>query len=203
MDKQLLLAFNNLSVALEQLAEALNKEKSKKDPSGSSIIDALKSSGIAKQIKSIDIGVKKLQSENKEIISNQKKIISIISKKQESNRSGEFGRISDPTQQKGIKDGVKMVVLIAAGVLAMGFAFKLIGNVDFKSVIALSLAMPLLALSFERVSKIKGDVKQLSINIIGLVLLAGAIVISSKILQYVRPINNYNINRRGICTIIT
>jgi len=82
-----------------------------------------------------------------------------------------------------------MVVLIAAGVLAMGFAFKLIGNVDFKSVIALSLAMPLLALSFERVSKIKGDVKQLSINIIGLVLLAGAIVISSKILQYVRPIN--------------
>lgn len=189
MDKKLLDAFANLSVALQQIADSLNKEKDKKGSSSSSIIDALKSSDIAKQIKSIDIGVKKLQSENKEIISNQKRIISLVSKKQESKASGEFGAISDPKQQKNIKDGVKMVVLIAAGVLAMGFAFKLIGNVDFKSVIALSISMPLLALAFEKVSKVKGDIKQLSINILGLILLAGAIVASSRILQYVKPIS--------------
>lgn len=219
MDKQLLSAFHNLSIALEQISDALNKEKDKKESSTSSIIDALKNSDIGTQIKSIDTGIKKIQSENKEIISNQKKILVELSKKSiqkpitkidrpqittipliqkpipqkitkpKIENKNIFEYKADQSQQKNIKDGVKIILLIASGIIAIGLAFKLIGSVDFKSVIAMSIALPLLALAFEKISNIKLDAKSLSLNILGLILIAGSIVSISLILGLVKPIS--------------
>jgi len=96
--------------------------------------------------------------------------------------------IGDPKNKKPITDGVKMILLIAAGVLAIGAAFKLIGKVDFKSVLALSLAMPLLALAFEKISKVKTNLKDLVVANIGLIMMAGTLTLSSQILRFVSPI---------------
>ena len=64
MDKKLLDALNNLSVALQQIADALDPKKKKT----SSIGNALSTNNIDKKLKSIDAGIKKLQSDNKKII---------------------------------------------------------------------------------------------------------------------------------------
>lgn len=192
MDKNLLKAFNNLSLALEQLVDSLDTINKSKETSKSSIVEAFKSLDVSEQLKSINEGVKRIQDDNKEIIKTQKKILSTvsISKPIESDK---VGNLSNPIQQKNVKDGVKMILLIAVGVLSIGMAFKMIGDVDFKSVLALSIAIPLIALSFERIAKINVDIKSLAISNIGLIMISATIVAVSKILEHVIPITGAKI----------
>ena len=187
MDKKLLSAFSNLSVALQELSDSLSEINKSKETSGSSIVDALKSLDITTQLKSIDEGVKKIQVDNKEILSNQKKMMESMSKTKQAS-PGKIGELGDPSQKQRIKDGVGMILLIAGGVLAIGLAFKLVGGVDFKSVIALGIVLPLLAIAFEKVSKIKTTLKDIALSSIGLVMMSVSVAAASRILQYVKPI---------------
>lgn len=66
---------------------------------------------------------------------------------------GLFDKISEPDNKKRIVDGVKVITLIAGGVLAIGAAFKIIGNVDYKSVLSLSFAVLSLSYAFVLISK--------------------------------------------------
>ena len=68
------------------------------------------------------------------------------------NRGVEFLR---ENLKNKIVDGIKVVILIAAGVLALGLAFKIIGKVDFLSVMALSAAMYVISNTFSKISSIK------------------------------------------------
>jgi hypothetical protein len=190
MDRKLLDCFSNLSKALEALASALQESKGSKEASGSSVEDSLKGLDIVAQLKSIDEGVKKISSENKEIIKNQKSILTAVSK-QETKKSSEFEQMSqafDKNQQSGVKDGVKMILLIAGGILAIGLAFKLVGSVDIKTVLAISLALPLIAFAFEKVSKIKATLREIGMASLALVVMAATIALSSMILGLVKPI---------------
>ena len=80
MDQQLLDSFNNLSVALQNIADALQKNEAKKGPSESMVADALSKLDIAEQIKSIDEGVKQLIQSNAEIIGTQKTMMESMQK---------------------------------------------------------------------------------------------------------------------------
>jgi hypothetical protein len=213
MDKKLLLAFSNLSLALEHLSQTLDKNSNSKKSDGSTVADALKKLDISDQIKSMDIGIKKIQDTQKQTITAQKKILDVVNKmasqkskesdtkkvlrtpgdvkasKDEQESKSIFNRSADPKNKKPILDGLKVVLLIAAGVLAIGLAFKIIGKVDWKSVIALAIAMPFLAFSFEKVSKSKiGDLKEFGKTLIALGMFSVAIAISSRILEYTVPI---------------
>ena len=148
MDKKLLDSLNNLSLALEQIADSL---KDGKKGERSATTTALQSGKLDKQIQQIDKGVKQLQSDNKKILKNQETIIALSKKKPV--EKDPLDKASDPNQKTKLKDGLKSILLIAVGVLAIGVAFKLIGNVNFKSVIALALALPLIAVAFERIAK--------------------------------------------------
>lgn len=208
MDQKLLDAFNNLSVALQQLSDSLSENNKNKESSTSSIIDSLKKLDIVEQVKSINEGVKKLESDNQIIVSEQKKIVDMVQKisqkqeddskiirtsqesvKKKDNQTKDLGSVTDEKGKKTIMDGVKVIVLIAGGILALGLAFKVIGEVDWKSVLALSLAMPLLAVAFERISKVNVSLKDMAIANLGFIMMAGAIVASSFILKKVQTVS--------------
>jgi hypothetical protein len=84
-------------------------------------------------------------------------------------------------------------MLIAVAVLAIGIAFNLVGKVNFGAVIALSIAIPLLAIGFAKVHKILKEVgfdaKKDSINfIIAITAISVGITASSWILSMVSPL---------------
>ena len=229
MDKELLNAFNNLSVALQNLADNLEKNAERTEKSESMIADSLSKFDVTEQIKSIDEGIKKIAQSNAEIIDQQKNILEALSKKEpkkpadtekvgvqkkltdmvqkifkkqqddskkiqttndavtkQKKTSPEY--VPDKEQKKKITDGVKMILLMAAGILAIGIAFKIIGKVNFLSVIALALALPLVAIAFKKVAEMRIDTKFLLINLAGLIVFSAAMVAASYFFSRMRTI---------------
>ena len=182
MDKKLLEALTGLSQALEYLSETLDKSDKDKGPKsnvGKSIIGA----NINKQIESINNGVKSIQKDTKEILKNQQTIIELSRKQREPETA--YGNIKTTQQKQKVKDGVSMILMISAGVLALGLAFKLTSGIDFKSVLALAISMPLLAIAFEKMSKFKVDKDVIKTSL----LLSTSVALSSIILSLVKPIS--------------
>lgn len=90
---------------------------------------------------------------------------------------------------KGFKDAAKNVVIMAGAILAIGLALKVVGKVDFASVIALSIALPMMAIAFDKISQIKGlDMKTMLKTGMVLVVMSIALVASSFILSYIQPV---------------
>lgn len=190
MDKKLLEALNNLSFALEELSMAM--QDSSKDKNKSATSTALTSGKIEKKIDAIDKGVKQLQTDNKKILKNQEQLIKLA--KEQRSGGGAVGDASDPKQRNKIKDGLATIMMIAVGVLAIGLAFKIVGAVNFVSVIALAIALPLVAIAFERIAKLK-DLKPAQMKTVLLVVLvmSAAIVAASYILSMVQPVGIFKL----------
>ena len=74
-------------------------------------------------------------------------------KKENDKKTGLFEESGeDPKKEGQIKKGVTTILLIAVAVLAIGLAFKLVGKIDFLSVVGLSLAVVLMAIAFEKIA---------------------------------------------------
>jgi X-X-X-Leu-X-X-Gly heptad repeat protein len=189
MDKKLLDALNNLSYALEEITDAL---KTKDNKPKAATTEALQSGKLDKKIQLIDKGVKQLISDNKKILKNQETLIALSKKKPA--EKDPMDKASDPQQKNKLKDGLASIMMIAVGVLAIGLAFKLIGQVNFLSVIALALALPLVAMAFEKIAKMK-DLKaaQMKNLILITVAMSTAIVLSSYILGLVQPVGIFKL----------
>ena len=67
---------------------------------------------------------------------------------------------------KDIKSGVGTIMMIAGGVLAIGAAFSIIGKVDFGTVLSLSIALPLIAIAFEKIAQLKDLTPSSMVNIL-------------------------------------
>jgi hypothetical protein len=185
MDKQLLQALDNLSVALERISETLNKKDSK-SPTGK----AMESGNFGGQLKEISNGVKKLLADNQKILKNQNTIMGMSKKSESDKKTGALEDVGgDKKKESSIKKGVGTILLIAVAVLAIGMAFKLVGNVDFMSVIGLALAITLVSIAFEKIAKLKISLKDAFTTSIVLVMIAGAITISSWIMSLIIPIS--------------
>ena len=106
---------------------------------------------------------------------------------------------------KKVKDGVSTIMMIAVGVVAIGLALKIVGKIDFLSVLGIALALPLIAISFSKISSIftggevtdekgrkirtaKLDRKDIPNIIFSIVAFSTAITLSSYILSKVKPI---------------
>lgn len=185
MDKKLLDALNNLSESLDLIAQVL----SEKDGAQSPTAKALESGDFVNQIKEINEGVKKLQADNQKIIKNQETILALSQKKENDKKTEPFQKAGDKDMQKLIKTGVSIVLIIAAGVLAIGMAFKLVGKIDFLSVVGLSLAMVLVAVAFEKISQLKMSVKDAAITSLILTIASAGITAASWILSMIKPIS--------------
>jgi hypothetical protein len=181
MDVKIISALNDLTLALDAVAESL-KDKSAKSEAGK-ILQSI--NNIDKKMESISNGLKSIKKDTTQILKNQETLLKISKDKKET----KLFEISGENKAK-IKDGVNTVISIAAGVLAIGVAFKLIGSVDFLSVIALSIALPLIAMSFEKISEMKGLKKEDMKNLFFVtVTMAASITAASWIMTLIAPIS--------------
>ena len=188
-DKKYIESLSNFADALDQLVEEMQnqskvKEKGVDKPTGKSL-------NIDDTLISIQEGIDKLKDDNKKILDNQETLLKMS---KDSDKSG--GLISGVTDDKNkgkIKDGVSTILLISGAVMAIGLAFKVVGGVDFASVIALSLALPLVAYAFVQISTAVAEnnlgVSDLLFTSFALITMAGALVISSWIMSSIYPIS--------------
>jgi len=141
--------------SLDAIVQLLQSQKS--NDTADVIVDFLKTPmnelvSVVKDLQKVTIqGFAKQENRNKVILEEIKSI-----KKQR--ESGMFENVEDPKNKNKIVDGIKVVILIAAGVLALGLAFKIIGKVDFLSVMALSSAMLLMSIAFSKMQDQKMDI---------------------------------------------
>lgn len=181
MDKKLIISLNSLTDSISMLIDSLSEKESKK----SSTLDF---SGIfnKKSITKIQKDIQSLKDDNKKILKSNDDILKELRKKPTaSNPLGAIGK-----DKKSLKDGIVNITIMAGAILALGMAFKVIGEVDFKSVIALSIALPLIAFAFEKIGSIKKLTYKDVINV-GLIIVAaaGAMMVSSWLLYMIAPLN--------------
>jgi len=184
MDKKLLDALNNLSVALEDIADILAKKQST-----SSTGAALESGDLSKNLKEIDAGIKSIKADTQEILKGQKTILEMSRKNSTDKKKTPMEEIGgDKKQESNLKKGLGTILLIAVAVLAIGLAFKLVGKIDFLSVISLGLAIMLISVAFEKVAKLNLSLKQAALASAAMVLMALAVTASSWVLSMIKPI---------------
>ena len=180
MEDKILGALNDIAKAIEEIASYTKK---KIDNTTNSLLQTV---DLGKKMEDIKDGIKSIKKDTEKILKNQE-TLSRISKDKNSKNSL-FNSVGEKAGK--IKQGVSTVLLIAAGVLAIGVAFKLIGQVNFTSVIALSIALPLVAIAFERIAELKGlkgaDMKNILLSVISM---STAIMISSWLLSAIKPIS--------------
>jgi hypothetical protein len=190
MDKKYLEALQNLAYSFVELIEEMKGKSAKEGEQKSAAFDLFKAQAkMGSTLKVISNGIKKIKDDNKKILSNQDTLISLSKEIRDAKeKKNVFSSLGDKKDSNKIKDGVKTVVVIAAGVMAIGLAFKLIGKVDFVSVMALSIALPLLALAFAKIAEHKELKGKEIFTILGVMVgIAAAVWLSSIFLSMVRP----------------
>ena len=185
MDKQLLEALSNIGNALDMLVEALDKKQEAK----SATATAMQGGDFGKQLETISAQVKSIKADTQQIIKNQQTIIGLSKQKESDKKTGEVEGASDPKKESAIKKGVGTILLIAVAVLAIGLAFKLVGKIDFLSVVGLALAITLIAIAFEKVASLNLGLKEAAIASLTIVMISAALTISSWLLSMITPIS--------------
>jgi hypothetical protein len=181
MDKELLQALNNLSESLEKLAETLGKKDEPKSATGAAVqmgsfekqikkihngVTSIKKD-TSKLLNQQDTILKILQKKDgdKSNISSQQgsskgvsKDSTNVSQAKQSKEEKEEAKIKsdkkkpEETKPSKIKEGLASILMIAAGIVAIGMAFKLVGTVNIVTVLALSAALPLIAIAFAKIA---------------------------------------------------
>ena len=184
IDKKFIDNLQTFTESLENVVELL-KEQSK---SGDAVNQMLSTMDGTK-IEDISKGIKEILEVSKETNDNTKKILEEIKASRKQKENGMFDKIEGKDNKRKIVDGITTVMLIAGGVLAIGLAFKIVGEVDFLSVIALSLGILAVSYAFAEVAKIKELTlgKTLMVGL-AFVVMATSITISSLILKNFAPI---------------
>jgi len=185
MDKQLLDALNNLSESLEMISKALEK----KEGSNTTTTNALQSGNFSQQLTEISVSLKSIKSDTKKILEKQNTILEMQKKKDSDKKNAIDETGEDPKKQSNLKKGVTTILLIAVAVLAIGLAFKIIGKVDFLSVVSLGLAIVLISHAFQKIADAKMTVAQAFTAGKVMVLMSIGIALSSWILSFVKPIS--------------
>jgi hypothetical protein len=191
MDQNLLKALENIGLGLEALVEALENKQESSSETGK----ALQSGDFGKELETISVTLQSIKTDTQEILKNQKEAsqtLLSISKEKQREKDKETKEVEDAGSDKKknrIKEGIATILLIAVAVLAIGMAFKLVGKIDFLSVIALSLGIYVIAAAFERVANLKMSIKEAFAVSVSMVIMAGAVTVSSWILSLIVPIS--------------
>jgi hypothetical protein len=187
VDKKYIEALHNFADALEQLADALlNNEPSGKTGDGVGDGSMLE---INNTLISISQSIEEIKDDTKNIKETSSETLKIAKEIQKNqNDGGLFGGADESKKSSALKDGIGTIILIAGAVLAVGMAFKLIGKVDFLSVIAIGLSLVAISMAFEKISKLGIDVDQAAEIGFMLVIMSVAITTSSLILSFVQDV---------------
>lgn len=183
---------SNFTSALEDLVTLL-KEQQKIGPTEvvNQLLESLDAEAISNLAKNVEI----VKENTIEINKNTDKILKAIEDQKKQKETGMFGDVSDKKNKDKIIDGVKIIILIASGVLAIGMAFKIVGSVDFLSVVALGMGIMFVAIAFSKVADLKDDKgkpigwKQIIMGAATLILMSGAVLLAGLILKQMPILN--------------
>jgi hypothetical protein len=186
IDKAFIDNLQNFTDALEGIVELMQQQNEK----GGDAINEMLSAMDGPKMSEIAEDIKTLVEKTDKIDTRTKKILEEVKATRKAKESGMFGKISDKSNKEKIVDGVSVIMLIAGGVLAIGMAFKIIGDVDVMSVIALGIAIYAISKAFAEIAEIEDLTPKKAITT-GLVMvaIAGALVASSFILKFMQPID--------------
>ena len=180
IDDKYIDALQDFTAALEEVVKTLKEQQ--KDSKSDVVNEMLKN--MPNNLETIVNDLKKVRKDTHNIKNNTETILKEVKAARKAKETGMFDRVEDPKNKNKIVDGIKVVVLIAAGVLALGMAFKIIGKVDFLSVIALSGAMLMMANAYKKIGDIKGlDYKKVFMISAVMPLMAVGLVLSGYILR--------------------
>lgn len=191
IDQKYVDALNNFSKSLESIVELLQQQVKNKDTDVLETMlknmDSDKLNKIVEDLKEVTITTKRIESKIDKMSKELKDIKS-------SRESGGFGQIADPKNKGKILDGIKIITLIAGGVLAIGMAFKLIGKIDVLSVIALGISISIVAATFAELNnKFNTLTIRKTILLTGMMVIVSlGIMLSSKILMLTAPLTLKN-----------
>jgi hypothetical protein len=191
LDEKFVSNLQNFALALENIVDIL-KDKAKKGGEAGATDNVNSMLGGMNQdtISHIVSELEDVKKGNKQIKNNTDKILSEVKAARKAKESGMFDKVQDSKNKKKIVDGISVIMLIAGGVLAIGLAFKIVGKVDFLSVIALSSSILLMAKAFISVASMKDlTVKKVLITGLALVVMATALLAASIILTNTPPLN--------------
>ena len=184
-------SLQGFSESLENLVELL-KEQNKDNPAEvfGKLVESFDSS-----ISTIAQDIVNIKEDVQNINNNTDKILTAVKNQNEAKETGMMGEMESKSSKDKVTGAIKTVILIAAGVLAIGMAFKIVGDVDFKSVVALGMGIMFTAYAFAKVASItddKGkaiDLKRAA-GVAGIMLImSGAIAVSGLILSYMPTLN--------------
>ena len=191
LDRKYIDNLQKFSDALESIVELLKAQTKKGGKGGATdSVNTMLGGVDAKKLTKIVSDLEVVNKRTKKIESTTDKILTEVRAAKKAKESGMFANISDPNNKNKIVDGIKSVVLIAGAVLAIGLAFKIVGKVDFLSVVGLSLALYILAETFARIGEIKGLTKNKMIMVLQILgIMAAGLVIASAVLSMLQPIS--------------
>jgi hypothetical protein len=148
IDDRYVRRLDDFTKALEGIVDLLKEDNSRKNvDTVNQLLTNMNEdiSGIVKNMEIVVKSVKKIETQND-------KILKEIQEVKKTKETGMLGNVAEVDNKRKIIDAVKIIVLIAAGVLAIGLAFKMIAPVPFLSVIAIGLAMVFIAGAFVIIS---------------------------------------------------
>jgi len=173
---------NSLGDIVDILKEQVNRDK---EAAFDNLSKALKDNiiQIAEDVKVVKEDIKSIKSD----ISSIKKTADELKAQKE--EKGIFSQVGKKGA-KSIVTGVGVIMLIAGAVLAIGMAFKIVGKVDFASVIALSMSIVAIAHAIEKIINIKNlSYKTAMLASTTMVIIAGGIMASSWLLRFIKPMS--------------
>jgi hypothetical protein len=182
---------SDFTKSLEDLVDLL-KEQQKIGPT--EVVNKLLENIDAEKLSSIAENIEQVKENTIEINKNVEKTLKVVEELKKGKESGLPGEISNKDNKAKVLDGIKTIILIAGGVLAIGLAFKIIGKVDFLSVVALSFGIMAAATAFAVVASLtdkEGNPlkwKQIVMGAAVMVVMAGALLIAGMILKNMPPI---------------
>ena len=188
LDSKFLDNLQQFTLSLENICELL-KEKQKQNSAGGTPTDLINDmlSNLPSSLAKINENLISIKNDTSSIKSDTKSILSEIKSLKKQKETGIFDKIEDKGNKQKIIDSTKSILLIATSVLAIGMAFKLVGNVNILSVIGISIGILTIAYAFDKLSKIKNlTLEKVLLTTAILPIMALGIVLSSEILNKVK-----------------
>lgn len=176
------------SAALQDFAKSLqglmaSMVESVKNNSGQDSTEAVKKLA-TDMAESADV-LETINKNTQETKTNSEEILAIVKSIKNERKKGIFDKLSGAKDKtKSLAEGIKTIALMAGAVLAIGMAFKVVSQVDFASVIALSVALPLMAIAFNQVGETVEDPKDAAMIGLSMVIMSAAVAVSGAVLSY-------------------
>lgn len=179
-------AMQSFSKSIETLANAILEQIKNAENGDENTVDNTSNRNQTQNI--IDIAAKlDVVSENVENTQNNTKdILEIVKSIKKEKESSGLTALFDKKKKKvaGVADGIKDIALMAGAIMAVGVAFKIVGDVDFASVLALSIALPLVATAFGKVNESIKSPKEAMNTSIAMIFMAGGLTASGILLSF-------------------